>query len=106
MRPLKLDVRRIKMIKFILILTLVLLFSIGCSSARIVNEQDLPYFAKGLYMGSKDGFHHFQIPELETVFYEHVKIPVQEYRVEHEMPYTIDEEKWQTVILRPNIYMK
>jgi hypothetical protein len=92
--------------KYILILTLVLLFSIGCSSARIVNEQDLPYFAKGLYMGSKDGFHHFQIPELETVFYEHVKIPVQEYRVEHEMPYTIDEEKWQTVILRPNIYMK
>lgn len=57
-------------------------------------------------MGSKDGYHHFKIRELETVFYEHVKIPDQEYKIENEIPYTDDETKWREIILKPAIHLE
>ena len=73
---------------------------LGCSSVRVVSEKDLNFLSNCKYMGSKDGFHHLTIPEKTTVFYEHVKIPIQDYIIDNEMPYTNDKTKWREITIK------
>jgi hypothetical protein len=36
-------------------------------------------------------------PEKETLFYEYVKMPVQNFKVDVEMPYTEDKTNWKRI---------
>ena len=90
-------VRRIAMTRICANLFLIFVLVSACSSVKVIDRLGLTDVLQGRYMGTKDHFHHFMIPEKETVFWEHVKVPIQNFKVAVEMPYTEDKTKWKRI---------